>query len=66
MNPALTISLACFIDSSEVLLAAALVGSLRVIADVGTHSKQLTLILICETTQRIMSSKSAFCYNILR
>lgn len=44
----LTISLAGVIDSGEVLVAAALVGTLCVVADVGTHSKLLTLVLICK------------------
>lgn len=46
----LTISFAGIIDSGEVLVAAALVGTLGVVADVGTHTKLLTLVLICEAT----------------
>lgn len=49
MAAALTISLAGVVDSGEVLVAAALVGTLGVVADVGAHSKLLTLVLICET-----------------
>lgn len=48
----LTISFACVIDSAEVLVAAALVGTLSVVADVGTHSELLALVLICETPQK--------------
>lgn len=44
----LTVGLAGVIYSAEVLVAAALVGTLRVVADVGTHPKLLTLVLICE------------------
>lgn len=44
----LTVNLAGVVDPGEVLVAAALVGALGVVADVGTHSKLLTLILICE------------------
>ena len=47
----LTISLAGVIDSGEVLLAAALVRTLSVVADVGTRSKLLTLIFICAKSQ---------------
>lgn len=47
----LTISFAGVVDPDEVLVAAALVRSLRVVADVGTRSKPLTLILICTTAQ---------------
>lgn len=49
MVEVLTVSLAGVIDSREVLVAAALVGTLCVVADVGTHSKLLTLVLICAT-----------------
>lgn len=42
----LTVNLAGVVDPGEVLVAAALVGALGVVADVGTHSKLLTLILI--------------------
>lgn len=51
MIEVLTISLAGIIDSGKVLVAAALVGTLSVVADVGTHSKLLTLVLICQTPQ---------------
>lgn len=51
MVEVLTISLAGIIDSGEVLMAAALVGTLRVVADVGAHPKLLTLVLICQTSQ---------------
>lgn len=47
----LTICFASLIDFGEVLVAAALVGSLCVVADVGTHSKLTTLVLICKTAQ---------------
>ncbi len=54
MVEVLTISLAGVIDSGEVLVAAALVGTLSVVADVGTHSKLVTFVLICETPQHHM------------
>ena len=50
MVEALTVSLAGVVDSGEVLVAAALVGTLGVVTDVGTHSELPTLVLICETT----------------
>lgn len=49
MTEVLTISLAGLIDSGEVLVAAALVRTFRVVADVGTHSKLLTLVFVCKT-----------------
>lgn len=49
----LTISLACLTDSGEVLVAAALEGSLSVVADMGTRSKLLTLVLICVTAHTL-------------
>lgn len=48
---ALTISLAGVIDSGKVFVADTLVGTLSVVADVGTHTKLLALVLICETPQ---------------
>ena len=42
------ICLAGVIDPGEVFETAALVRALCVVADMGTHSKLLTLILICE------------------
>lgn len=47
----LTIGLAGVIDFGEVFVAAALVGSFGVVADVGTNSELLTLVLICEIKQ---------------
>lgn len=47
----LTISLAGIINSGEVLVATALVGTLSVVADMGTDSKLLTLVLICQTPE---------------
>lgn len=47
----LTISNAGVIYFAEVLVAGALVGTLGVVAHVGTHSELLALILICETAQ---------------
>lgn len=47
----LTIGLAGLVDFGEVFVAAALVGSFGVVAHVGTHSKLLTLVLICEIKQ---------------
>lgn len=47
MLEVLTISLAGIIDSGEVLVTAALVGTLCVVADVGAHAKLLTLVRIC-------------------
>lgn len=49
----LTISLACLTDSGEVLVAAALEGSLSVVTDVGARTKLLTLILICVSVQTL-------------
>lgn len=49
----LTISLASLIDFGEILVAAALVGSLSVVADVGTHPKLPALVLICETPHMV-------------
>lgn len=48
----LTISLAGIVDLGEVLVAAALVGTLSVVADVGADAKLLTLVLVCRTTPR--------------
>lgn len=48
MIEVLTIGLAGLIDSDEVLVAAALVRTFSVVADVGTHSKLLTLVFICK------------------
>lgn len=48
----LTISLAGVIDPAEVFVAAALVGTLSVVADMGTHSELTALILICESPPR--------------
>ena len=45
-NRALTVCLAGVVDPGEVLAAAAFVGALGVVADVGANSKLLTLILI--------------------
>lgn len=42
----LTVSLAVLIDPGEVLVAAALVGAFGVVANVGTHAKLQTFILI--------------------
>lgn len=47
----LTISLAGVVYSAEVLVTAALVGAFGVVADVGTNSKLLALVLICETSE---------------
>lgn len=47
----LTIGLARVIDFGEVFVAAALVGSFGVVADVGTSSELLALVLICEIKQ---------------
>ena len=44
----LTVSLAGVMDPAEVLVAAAFIGALGVVADVGTYSKLQTLILIWE------------------
>lgn len=49
----LTIGLASLIDSREILVAAALVGSLGVVTDVRTHCKLPTLVLICELVRMI-------------
>lgn len=51
MVEVLTISLAGIIDSGEVFVATALVGTLSVVADMGTDSKLLALVLICQTPQ---------------
>lgn len=45
---ALTISLAGVVDSGEVLVAAALVGTLGVVADVRTHPELPALVLVCQ------------------
>lgn len=48
----LTISLAGVIYSAEILVAAALVGAFCVVADVGTDSKLLALVLIWGTFKK--------------
>lgn len=49
MVEVLTISLAGVVYFGEVLVTAALVGTLGVVADVRTHAKLPALVLICQT-----------------
>lgn len=51
----LTVSLAGVVDLGEVLVADALVGSLGVVADVGTRTKLSALVFICNTTRHSSS-----------
>lgn len=53
----LTIRLAGVIVLGEGLVAGTHVGTLGVVADVGAHSKLLTLVLICITKHAVKDSK---------